>query len=64
MILPSCTELVAHKNKHGDILDIQNDVKLRMWTYSIVRKLSINSASLKGEGLQLQYQISPGLGIY
>ena len=52
--LPSSPpELFAYKNKHGKILDIQNDVKLRNWTYSMIRKLSINSATLKGEKMEL-----------
>jgi len=46
-------KLVAYKEKHDTIIDIQNDVKLRGWTYSIIRKLSINSSSLRGDKMNL-----------
>lgn len=34
-------EIIAYKNKHGHI-DITNNVKLRGWIYSTIRKLSRN----------------------
>lgn len=37
---------------HGNV-DIQNDVKLKRWTYSIIRKLAINSNALKGQKMAL-----------
>jgi len=46
-------KLVAYKNKNGDITNIQNDVKLRGWTFSIIRKLSINSSSFRGNKMKL-----------
>ncbi|KAL7529794.1 hypothetical protein ACHAXR_003158 [Thalassiosira sp. AJA248-18] len=48
-------KLIAYKDTHGNI-DIQNDVKLRGWVFSIVRKLSINSTSLNGEKMKLIYK--------
>lgn len=47
------SELVAYWKKHGSVADIQNDVKLRGWTFSVIRKLSINSSSLQGEKTRL-----------
>lgn len=48
-------KLVAYKEKHGNI-DIQNDVKLRSWTYSIIRKLNMNSTSLNGNKMKYIYE--------
>ena len=45
--------MIAYKNEHGNVIDIKNDVKLRLWVYSIIRKLSINSSALKGEKMKL-----------
>lgn len=45
-------ELLAYKEKHGNI-DVKNDVKLRGWVLSIIRKLNINSVSLNGEKMDL-----------
>lgn len=46
-------ECVVYKNEHGNVLDIKNDIKLRLWIYSVIRKLTINSSALKGEKMKL-----------
>jgi hypothetical protein len=49
----STIECVAYKNEYGNVLDIKNDIKLRLWVYSVIRKLTINSSALKGEKMKL-----------
>ena len=49
----STAECVAYKKEHGNVLDIKNDIKLRLWVYSVIRKLTINSSALKGEKMRL-----------
>ena len=53
MYLSDLVECVAYKNEHGSLLDVQGDVKLRLWVFSLIRKLSINSGALKGEKMRL-----------
>jgi len=52
-LLNFTAECVAYKNEHGNVLDIKNDIKLRLWVYSVIRKLTINSSALKGEKMRL-----------
>mmetsp|Transcript_302 Transcript_302/g.581 ORF Transcript_302/g.581 Transcript_302/m.581 type:complete len:616 (+) Transcript_302:403-2250(+) len=46
-------KIVAQKNSGGSVIDIQNDVKLRGWVFSLIRKLAINSGSLRGKKMKL-----------
>ena len=52
--LPSISLVLAeHKNKGGNVIDIKHDIKLRRWTFSIIRKLSTHGIALEKDKLRL-----------